>query len=57
MANRGKPWQTVAVRAPHEPNRSVAVRFMGRTELWGLRTVRFVSEPHRAVRSSNRGQH
>ena len=57
MANRGEPWRTVAVRAPHEPNRGVAVRFVGRTEPWGLRTVRFVSEPHRAVRGSNRGQH
>ena len=39
--------RTVAVRRPHKPNRGVAVRFVGRTELWGLRTVR----------RSNRGQH
>ena len=57
VANRGEPSRTVAVRPPHEPNRGVAVRFVGQTELWGLRTVWFVGEPHRAVRGSNRGQH
>ena len=57
MANHGEPWRPVVVRAPYEPNRGVVVWFVGRTEPWGLRMVRFVSEPHRAVRGSNRGQH
>ena len=58
----GELWRTAANRGgspPHEPNRGVAVWFVGRTEPWGLRTVRFVSKLQRAVpsRGSNRGQH
>ena len=51
----GELWRTAANHG--EPNGGVAVRFLGRTELWGLRTVRFVSEPHCVVCGSNRGQH
>lgn len=47
MVDRGGlyPTQTVAVYTPKEPRRGFAVRFVGRTEPWALRTVRFVGEP------------
>ena len=40
FANRGEPCQTVAVHPPHEPNRGVAVWFVGRTEPWHRSVVR-----------------
>ena len=52
-----EPWRTAAVRAAHQPNRGVAVRIVGRTEPWGLQTVRFIGKTNHTVRGSNRGQH